>query len=292
MQTVITHSGSFHPDDVFAVATLQLHLGKENIRVIRTRDEETILQGDWVVDVGGVYDELLQRFDHHQNGAPVRANGIPYAAFGLVWKHFGEKVAGSKEAADSIEERIAQQIDAGDNGVTLYDINDHKVSPYELYNVVGTFRPVWGSDTTDDEAFLQAVDFARELLVRTIAHSQASEQIKAMVQAGYEAAEEKSVLVFEENVDRNMFVKFPDVNAIVYPSDDKERGRVWKVGVVPKSYNSFDDKVKFPASWAGLRDEELQRVSGIPDAIFCHKASWRFVAKSREGAISAANQAS
>ena len=36
---IATHSGSFHADDLFAVATLSLLLGKENIEVIRTRDE-------------------------------------------------------------------------------------------------------------------------------------------------------------------------------------------------------------------------------------------------------------
>ena len=290
MQTVIVHSGTFHPDDVFAVATLQLHLGKENIEVIRTRNEEVISQGDWVADVGGVYDAESQRFDHHQNGAPVRDNGIPYAAFGLVWKHLGESVTGSKAVADSIEERIAQPIDAGDNGVTLYKLNEHGVSPYEVYNVVGSFRPIWGSETTDDEAFLEAVDFARGLLLRTIDHAHAGEKIKAFAQAGYEAAEDKSILVFEDHVDRNSFVKFPDVNVILYPSDDAERGRVWKVGVVPVEYNTFNDRVKFPAAWAGLRDEELAQVSGIEGAIFCHKGCWLFVTKTKEGALAAARQ--
>jgi len=291
MQTVIVHSGTFHPDDVFAVATLQLHLGKENLEVIRTRNDEIISKGDWVTDVGGVYDADAQRFDHHQNGAPVRENGIPYAAFGLVWKHLGESITGSKDVADSIEERIAQPIDAGDNGVTLYKLNEQAVSPYELYNVVGSFRPVWGSDTTDDAAFLEAVDFARELLLRTIAHARAGEKIKEFAQAGYEAATDKSILVFEDHVDRNSFIKFPDVKVILYPSDDGERGRVWKVSVVPVEFNTFNDRVKFPASWAGLRDQELAQVSGIDGAVFCHKGGWLFVTKTKEGAMEAARQA-
>jgi uncharacterized UPF0160 family protein len=291
MQTVIVHSGSFHPDDVFAVATLQLLEGKEHLTVIRTRDEDTIASADWVLDVGGVYDVEAQRFDHHQNGAPVRENGIPYAAFGLVWKHFGERIAGSQEVADVIEERIAQQIDAGDNGVKLYTLNEYSVSPYELYNVVSSFRPVWGSTKTDDEMFLEAVDFARELLVRAIAHAQAGEQVKAFAQAGYEAAEDKRVLEFTDHVDRNSFVKFPEVEVILYPSDDGERGRVWKVSVVPAEYNTFNDRVKFPAAWGGLRDEELEKVSGIEGAIFCHKACWLFVTKTKEGAWAAAQQA-
>jgi uncharacterized UPF0160 family protein len=80
------------------------------------------------------------------------------------------------------------------------------------------------------------------------------------------------------------------VNVILYPSDDAERGRVWKVGVVPVEYNTFNDRVKFPAAWAGLRDEELAQVSGIEGAIFCHKGCWLFVTKTKEGALAAARQ--
>ncbi|HMA77996.1 MAG TPA: MYG1 family protein, partial [Candidatus Paceibacterota bacterium] len=89
MTTIITHSGSFHPDDVFAVAALRLAHKEQDVNVIRTRDESVIAVGEWVVDVGGVHDPAAQRFDHHQPGAPVRENGIPYAAFGLVWQHIG-----------------------------------------------------------------------------------------------------------------------------------------------------------------------------------------------------------
>lgn len=290
MQTVIVHSGNFHPDDVFAVATLQLHLGTENIQVIRTRDENTISQADWVVDVGGVYDAGKQRFDHHQNGAPVRENGIPYAAFGLVWKHLGESICNSAEVADSIEERMAQPIDAGDNGITLYDINEYEVSPYELYNVIGTFRPVWGSKTTDDEAFLNAVDFARELLLRTIAHAQAGVKMKVLVQTGYEAAADKRILLYEDHVNRNSFIEFSDVVAVVHPSESED-GKRWKAVAIPKEYGTFANRVTFPESWAGLRDGELERVSGIEGAIFCHKNCFLFVAKTKEGAMAAAKQA-
>jgi uncharacterized UPF0160 family protein len=290
MQTVITHNGSFHPDDVFAVATLQLHLGKEMVEVTRTRDAEVIEKADWVVDVGGVYDVETKRFDHHQNGAPVRDNGIPYAAFGLVWKHLGEAVAGSKDVADSIEERIAQQIDAGDNGITLYKTNEYDVSPYELYNVIGSFKPVWGSDVTDDEAFLQAVDFARELLVRTITHAQAGAKMRELVQAGYESAEDKAILVYEESVNRNSFIEFGEVNVVVHPSETNE-GIRWKAVAIPKSYGTFENRVTFPETWAALRDEELAAVSGISDAVFCHKNCFLFVAKTKAGALAAAKAA-
>ena len=86
---IITHSGSFHPDDCFAVATLLIYLESQPLPAVvkRTRDAKVIKTGDFVVDVGNVYDPSKDRFDHHQEGgAGIRDNGIPYASFGLVWK--------------------------------------------------------------------------------------------------------------------------------------------------------------------------------------------------------------
>ena len=51
---IITHSGNFHTDEVFACAVLSL-LNDGNIEVIRSRDSEVWATGDYVVDVGGEY---------------------------------------------------------------------------------------------------------------------------------------------------------------------------------------------------------------------------------------------
>lgn len=55
-KTVATHSGAFHADEIFAVATLMLALKKEEVFVVRTRDPKTYEKADFVIDVGGVYD--------------------------------------------------------------------------------------------------------------------------------------------------------------------------------------------------------------------------------------------
>ena len=74
----ITHSGTFHADDVFASAFLDLYLG--DVRVFRTNnvDPSNVSEGVLVYDVG------RGKFDHHQNDALKRDNGIPYCSFGLL----------------------------------------------------------------------------------------------------------------------------------------------------------------------------------------------------------------
>jgi len=117
---IITHNGKFHTDEVFAVATLKLVL-KDEVEIIRTRDEEIIKTGDYVVDVGFIYDEEKNLFDHHQvGGAGERANGVPYASFGLVWKKFCRKLSNDDEVADIFDKRIVQFIDATDNLMSAY----------------------------------------------------------------------------------------------------------------------------------------------------------------------------
>lgn len=118
----VVHNGKYHADDVFAMAALKILLDPEELIIIRTRDPKIIDEADYVADVGGIYDPKKRRFDHHmREGAGVRENGIPYASFGLVWKEYGEKIAGSKQAAEYIDRKLVQPIDGPDNGVELID---------------------------------------------------------------------------------------------------------------------------------------------------------------------------
>lgn len=288
MTKVVTHSGSFHADDVFAVATLQLHFGVENIEVVRTRDEAIIATGDIVVDVGGVYDPGRQKFDHHQNGAPVRDNSIPYAAFGLVWKHYGESLAGGPEVAAEIERKLVLPIDANDVGVSLYDVNDKGITPATLQDILSLWRPTWDSIGGTDSAFAEVCGLARDILSRAVAHAKSDLEHKQYVESVYQTAEDKSILIFDKSVSTHFLIEHPEVIAAIYPSEEGDR---WSVAMVRKNFDSFEPRAKFSESWTGLRGAELAASSGIEDAVFCHKAGYLFVAKSKEGAVEAARKA-
>ena len=49
---VVTHSGVFHADDVFAYALLRIFLGQK-LELERTRDPAIIARADLALDVGG-----------------------------------------------------------------------------------------------------------------------------------------------------------------------------------------------------------------------------------------------
>ena len=90
---LVTHSGKFHCDEVFAYAILRAALGLHQPGVdhalVRSRDAAVIASGDVVWDVGLVFDAPAGRFDHHQRGAPVRPDGTPFSSAGLVWREYG-----------------------------------------------------------------------------------------------------------------------------------------------------------------------------------------------------------
>ena len=73
--SAVTHGGRFHADDVFSSALLRLLNPKIKIRRVMRLPENF---DGLAFDIGG------GDFDHHQNGAPVRENGVPYAAFGIL----------------------------------------------------------------------------------------------------------------------------------------------------------------------------------------------------------------
>lgn len=283
---IVVHDGTFHADDVFTVAVLKrLYPDAE---VIRTRDEATIASGDIVADVGGVYDPEKNRFDHHQmGGAGARANGIPYAAVGLVWKKFGGEVAGSKEGALIIENRLIAAIDGPDNGVALSESFKFKETlPYNPGSMVEAFNPTWKEGpTVSDAQFMKAVEVATKILEREIVRATHAIEGYKKVREIYEKTEDKRVLLLEEDYPwQDVVREYKEPIYMILPD-----GNRWKVRAV--SDELFKNRKDFPAEWAGLRDADLAKVTGVADALFCHNKRFIAVAQSKEGAIALARLA-
>lgn len=309
---VIVHSGNFHADDVFAVATVSLFLNKK-IKIIRTRDFEIIKKGDYVIDVGGKYDEAENLFDHHQTktlinadienadkrglkiwveGAGKRLNGVPYASFGLVWKKFGEKICGSKSTAEKIDEELVQAIDAIDNGVGEIKPIFENVYTTNISDLVRIMNPSWkeGGRKTD-EYFLEAVLFAEKIILREIkCFSDLEEGSKKALEV-YEKSKDKKIIIFDEVLPwREVLNKFKEPVFVVEPEEEgRETG--WKVKTVKDNLGGFVNRKDLPEEWAGKTGKELAEISGVPDAVFCHNKRFIAGASSKAGAIALAQKA-
>jgi uncharacterized UPF0160 family protein len=67
---------------------------------------------------------------------------------------------------------------------------------------------------------------------------------------------------------------------VVMPS-----GKHWKLrGIPPNSQDRMKVRTPLPQSWAGLLEEELKLLTGIPGAIFCHKGRFISVWETRADA--------
>jgi uncharacterized UPF0160 family protein len=290
MKRLVTHNGKFHADDVFATAVLR-KVFKE-VEVIRSRDDVVIASGDIVYDVGNAYDPSTNRFDHHQvGGAGTRENGIPYAAFGLVWKHFGRQLCSSDEVWQTVDERLVERVDATDTGyASPSSLNVPTLDHYVLDTVASAFNPAWNEPfETNFAAFMELVTFAERLLEREIIRSEAVVLGKTLVEKAYQEAAEKEIIVLEQMLPwREVLVSHPEPKFVIYPSP--EDGKFLVQGV-HAALNGYEVRVRFPKAWGGLRDGELATVNGIPGSTFCHSAGFLAGNETLGGALQMAKQA-
>jgi uncharacterized UPF0160 family protein len=292
MKTIATHSGLFHADEVFAIAVLSLHLSEEEITVVRTRDESIISSAHIAVDVGRKYDVGQFRFDHHQEGgAGVRGNGIPYASFGLIWKEYGlALLGGSMEAWEYIDQRLVCPIDAIDNGVSLSTNLYKDIYSFTIQDVVASYHGGFEASKEDhDKNFRIAVDFAQGVLKRELQKALEYQTLQKLVKESYDQSSQKKIIVLEGKYPWvDVLVTETEPVFVVYPDREGDR---WVAKGVPVSSRSFERRKLFPLTWAGKIDGELQEVSGVPGALFCHTGRFIAVANSREGALALAEKA-
>ena len=127
-----THGGKFHADDIFSSALL-LYLNPE-IQITRGNQvpEEYAMPDEPEEYDGIVFDIGRGAYDHHQKDSRVRENGIPYAAFGLLWEELGTEILG-EELAEKFDESFVQPLDQ----------NDNTGEKNELASLIGSFNPAW-----------------------------------------------------------------------------------------------------------------------------------------------------
>ncbi|HXH26664.1 MAG TPA: MYG1 family protein [Candidatus Acidoferrum sp.] len=289
---IATHSGTFHADDVLALATLY-ELGLVD-SVTRTRDEAELAKADMRVDVGGAYDHATKNYDHHQpGGAGVRPNSIPYAAFGLIWRHYGPELCGSQVVADIIDRELVQSLDAEDCGLEGYRLIEPNLQPYSLGTAINRFNPQWDQESDDnlrDEQFAKAVAFARECLQREIVRAKAFAKGEAGVRAAIAAAADPRIVVLDKHYPwrYTVTIEAPQALYVVYMG---EKTNDWRVQVVDKAVGSFEARKPLPAAWAGKRDAELASITGVAEARFCHSARFMAAANTKEAALTLARLA-
>ncbi|MEA2210791.1 MAG: hypothetical protein QOF83_739 [Solirubrobacteraceae bacterium] len=278
---VATHDGSFHADEVFAIATLGL--AGEALEVVRTRERDAVAQADLRVDVGFCDDPTTGDFDHHQRGFDrARDNGVRYASFGLVWREFGARACGGdQDVADAVDETLVQSVDANDAGQQLTRPLVDGVRPMTVNSIIGGFNTRWDEELTPEqerERFDAAVALARDILAREVASAASGRRSQRLVHAAVNAARDPRVIELPVNLPwkQALVPVTSDALFVIYP---KRQG--FGLEAVPRELGSFENRSDLPAAWGGLEGDDLVRATGVEDALFCHAKRFLAVARTR-----------
>ena len=222
-QKVITHSGTFHCDEVMACALLKIIY--PNLQVIRTRNLKVINESTdaIVVDVGMVYDRTRLRFDHHQTSFTEKFDKVyktQMSSCGLIWKYYGNQIIESLSVGsidiDYIYYRFYRdfiyQIDCGDNGVA----NDYKKCTYiptELGQMISSFNTDVLATDKSYQDFMSAVQWSHTLIVnklsKLIGQSYDWQKYLPVFEQALESRAHPNILVIDREFNiRNYLKKF------------------------------------------------------------------------------------
>lgn len=258
----LTHPATFHADDVFATALLQIV--DPDFPVRRGTPDQA---GPTTL----VFDQGNTEFDHHGTNTPRRKNGVPYSSFGLLWSKLGSKLVHPHDA-NLIDEQLVQPIDTVDDEGGFNMVSTMIVDIQAAYD-------------TPDEAFPHAVEFAKGILQRRINNLNKTREGAKLVTKEIKRQNKPSVLVLDKWIPG--WWRATSRSSVAYCVFPSERGG-WAAQAV--SDNNGRTICPFPAEWRGKFDEDLQKVSEVTDSTFCHKSGFIAVAKSKEGATELAEK--
>lgn len=287
-QLCVTHAGVFHADEVLATAILERAFGDiEVLRVIAVPD--CLPEGAIVYDIGG------GSLDHHQqDGNGYRANGIPYASSGLVWRAYGKQALGALSDAERIhsvvDDVLVSGVDAADNGAMPHFTNEVHIS-LTVAEAVSGFNPIGGDGESYDVAFLEAVEWMRAVLDNSIRSAIASVSAEAEVNRAIGNAVNGLLILDRYRPWKRVLADSKDpkagnIIAVIYPS--VRGGFNWQIACG----NQLGASLHFlaPQRWWGKEGEDLQHECGVDDALFCHRSGFIGGAKTKAGAIRMAEQ--
>lgn len=325
-----THSGTFQADEALGVWLLRQTKTYFHAPVLRSRDMEELNKADIVIDVGGVYDHSILRYDHHQRGFEERfedktvyENGVEVkkqrctklSASGLVYRHYGREVISNlyptlsekdlEHAYIKMYNKFMEAIDAVDTGVEQVPSGCDLVyrDCTGLSQRVARFNPRWNEDPPPnvDERFELASSCCGDDFLQVLAQ---------IVESDMPARSFVEQAVLDRmNVDSSGEIiklssggmpwkthlydleKEYKVQPLIKFVLYTDQSGMWRVQAVTVEGQAFENRLSLPEEWRGVRDEELANVSGIRGSKFCHVSGFIGGNETFEGALEMAKVA-
>lgn len=324
---VITHSGHFHADEVLACFLVRYITGfssqnsnqsESGYWIIRSRNKEIFREADLILDVGGIYDPLQMKYDHHMDYFKETlddSHKIKLSAAGLIYKHHGMDIVSNilkewglfnsnnqknlAEIYKLLYESFIAYVDGNDNGVNQYEDCKCKMNyknNTSFHNRIDRLNPSWGVQKLDQtEQFKKAIQVAGEEFF---------DQLSFIVNSYIPAySRVHNAFINRLNINKSGRIMLLEGNGCpwkehLYRIEEKYNlsGQVqfvlietshegYRVCTVPESPGSFKFRKGLVKSWRGVTDDKLPQLSGIEDIIFVHPSGFIGGAKSYNSAL-------
>jgi len=321
-KTIGTHDGTFHCDEALAVFLLRLTETYRTADLKRSRDPAVLDTCNIVVDVGALYDESKQRFDHHQRGfQEIFGHGFTtkLSSAGLIYKHFGKEIIAAQIGVEvdhpkvhvlwlKLYKEFIEAIDAIDNGISQYPSQERPrySNQTDLSSRVRWLNPPWNEPTSrpivdscfanasrlTGEEFLGRLRYyanawlpARDIVVSALSTRLNEDPSGRIIQ--FQCFVPWKEHLFELETEQEI----ADDSLPLYVIYPDETNGSWRVQAIPVSPDSFVSRKALPEEWRGLRDDDLSKLTGIDNCIFVHASGFIGGNKTREGALSLARLA-
>ncbi|KAF3760833.1 metal-dependent protein hydrolase [Cryphonectria parasitica EP155] len=257
--------------------------------------------------------------------------GLAYMHFGkeIITSRRGAASEGTDSDFSTVEllykkiyESFVEAVDANDNGISVYDPQGVEAAGlkkkfsdggFTLGAMVSRLNPNWNDPTPSDpveaqaledqkfevasqrigEEFDRDLDYyvtswlpARSLVEKAFGErGQYDPQGRIMVLSGQSCPWKDHLYMLEEEAKEAGRVLY-----VLYP-EKPTPGAKWRVQTVPVTKDSFESRKALPKEWRGVRDEELDKVSGVPGCVFVHAAGFIGGNKTFDGALELALKA-
>lgn len=287
---VCVHDGIFHADDVLCVALLTYFYDKSEIVVIRTRNYN-ISDFDFILDIGReerLVNNTTLILDHHQEGNRSYPNGVEMAACGKLAEYLLPLWENGDLILIKLREKLLYSVEAQDNGQSIPGLGANKLA------WVGDTNPTIESDSNGNKEFDICTSMATYILSaiiegisvdiknREILHSIIRNNTQRFLVLNKFYHWQEEVIMYN-----NLYKNDPNKQIIfvIYPTKTGN----WNCQVVPKELGNYEAIKNLPKSWGTKTGKDLEKVSGIPGAIFCHAGLFVSGWQTKEAAIAAAN---
>ncbi|XP_077301421.1 MYG1 exonuclease-like [Arctopsyche grandis] len=240
---LVTHDGRFHYDET--LSTVILEKIYPSAKLIRTRDENKISQGDIVYDVGRIFDPKKLRFDHHQST-------------------FNETFS------DKIYLEFFLPADAIDNGYSIFG----EIKPRTVADMVHNFNFYDCTREEEMARFRKAAEMVKidlnnylEYVLKDYAVNYAYyyEELKDFTgDIYYTETNVPTDLVFDINEMLKLDIKFVITKI----------NKTFRIKTLPVKKGAYEIRYPLHQEWRGHADEALEKISGIPDCTFVHASGF------------------